>query len=304
MKRIVLPVIVLLLTTCNTKEKNIEHSDAFVQESVSETLAEETNPNETTEVAIDGTTEATSKANHTSFNGTLIIPPQRHATVTLTMGGTVNSIAYLSGQYVKKGNKLALLENPDFITLQQNYLEAHAQTEYMEAEFNRQKILSAQEAASQKRLQQSKADFLSMKSRLDATAAQLLLLGVPADDLLHNGIRPYLEIKAPISGYIAKMNVNSGKYINMGESLCDIIDKEETLLCLTAYEKDLDNLEIGNPVEFRVNGMGEENFNATIFSIGQEIDLLNRSLEVYAKVKEPNRRFRPGMYVTARVEKK
>ena len=52
--------------------------------------------------------------------------------------------------------------------------------------------------ASQKRMQQSKAEYLSMKSRLDAAAAQLLILGVDARSLQTKGIQPYLEIKAPL----------------------------------------------------------------------------------------------------------
>lgn len=273
-------------------------------ETVAGTFPEEAEQDSVSADPVDGTTAATNVANHTVFNGVLIVPPQRHATVTLTMGGTVRSATFLSGQYVKKGDVLATVENPEFISLQQTYLEAHAQTEFLEAEYHRQKTLSAQEAASQKRFQQSKADYLSMKSRLEATAAHLLLLGVSTDDLLKKGITPYVEIKSPVSGYVSRSEINLGKHVNAGEPLCDVIDKSETLLRLTAYEKDLDSFTVGNPVTFRVNGMGEQSFNATIFSVGQEVDVVNRSLEVYARVKETNSRFRPGMYVTARVEKK
>ena len=106
----------------------------------------------------------------------MVVPPQRQATVTLTMGGTVHATTLLPGDYVKKGSVVVSLENPDFITLQQTYLDAHAQTEYLEAEYKRQQRLSEQEErATQKRFQQSKADYLSMKSRQDAAAAQLAI---------------------------------------------------------------------------------------------------------------------------------
>ena len=134
-------------------------------------------------VEVDGISSATALPNHSSFNGIMVVPPQRQATVTLTMGGTVHATTLLPGDYVKKGSVVVSLENPDFITLQQTYLDAHAQTEYLEAEYKRQQRLSEQEAASQKRFQQSKADYLSMKSRQDAAAAQLAILGVSAGDL-------------------------------------------------------------------------------------------------------------------------
>lgn len=302
MKKILIPAALLLLAACNQPTQPGNTGEATpveaepVQAEVSETVTDTTEQ-------VDAISSATAMPNHSSFNGTLMVPPQRHATVTLTMGGTIHSTTLLPGDYVKKGTVLATLENPDFILLQQNYLDAHAQTEYMETEYARQQRLASQEAASQKRLQQSKADYLSMKSRLEAAAAQLTILGVPAEELLRKGIRPYLEVKSPLNGYVANMAINLGKYINAGEPICDIIDKGETLICLTAYEKDLENLEAGKRIQFRVNGMGEQTFHATVLSIGQVVDETNRSLEIYGRVKESNPRFRPGMYVSARVEK-
>lgn len=302
MKKILIPAALLLLAACNQPTQPGNTGEATpveaepVQAEVSETVTDTTEQ-------VDAISSATAMPNHSSFNGTLMVPPQRHATVTLTMGGTVHSTTLLPGDYVKKGTVLTTLENPDFILLQQNYLDAHAQTEYMETEYARQQRLASQEAASQKRLQQSKADYLSIKSRLEAAAAQLTILGVPAEELLQKGIRPYLEVKSPLNGYVANMAINLGKYINAGEPICDIINKGETLICLTAYEKDLENLEAGKRIQFRVNGMGEQTFHATVLSIGQVVDETNRSLEIYGRVKESNPRFRPGMYVSARVEK-
>lgn len=298
MKRIIIPIAVLILTACNSTTPKEEPAEV-----VSAVVETETPAVPDTTAQVDAVTSATDLPNHSSFNGTIVIPPQRHATITLTLGGKIHTTSLLSGAFVKKGEVLATLENPDFINLQQTYLDALAQVEYLKKEYERQERLSAEEAASQKRFQQSKADYLSMKSRLEAAGAQLMILDVSPEDLQKKGIRPYLEVKAPLSGYVASMNINLGKYVNAGEPICDVIDKGETLLCLTAYEKDLQNLEPGKRVQFRVNGMGEQTFNAIVISVGQSIDGTSRSLEVYARVKEPNSRFRPGMYVAARIEK-
>ena len=149
-------------------------------------------------------------------------------------------------------------------------------------------------------MQQSKAEYLSMKSRLDAAAAQLLILGVDARSLQTKGIQPYLEIKAPLNGYVTNMNVNVGKYFNVGEPVCDVIDKQAPMLQLTAYEKDLDKLNVGDRMEFHVTGMGNETFEAVLASIDQMVDNANRSIKVYARVAHPQKDFRPGMYVSAR----
>ena len=252
--------------------------------------------------SIDGTTAATA-INKVSFNGTLIIPPQNFASVTMLMGGIIRSTNLLPGSYVKKGTLLATLDNLDFISLQQTFLESQAQTEYLKSEYNRQLVLSKEEVASVKKLEQSKADYLSMKSKMEAAAAQLSLLGISTQSLLKNGITPALEIKAPVNGYIGKVKVNVGKYLNAGDILCEIINKQETLLRLTTYEKDLKDIRLGAKVWFRVNGMGTKTFEAKLISIGQEVDETSRSLEVFAKVISEDVNFRPGMYVTAQIEK-
>lgn len=294
MKRILTPVFLLALVACSdTKQTTAtEESATAATEVVTDTVEQ-----------VDAMTAATSKPNQVSFNGTIVLPPQSQATVALTMGGVVKSTKLLPGQQVQKNSVLATIENPDFISLQQTYLDSHAQTEYLQAEYERQKNLSAEQAASQKKFQQSKADYLSMKSKLEATAAQLSLLGVLPETLLKNGIQPLLQVKSPISGYVSSVTMNIGKYINAGEALCEVIDKNTPMLCLTTYEKDLPDMKTGSPVEFRVNGMGKQTFSATIVSIGQNVDKVNRSLEVYARVNDVNQQFRPGMYVTARIKK-
>lgn len=254
----------------------------------------------TDSMVVDGISGATQVANAPSFNGILMVPPQRHATITLSMGGAVHSVSFLPGSYVQKGQVILTLENPDFITLQQTWLDAAAQIEFLEKEYLRQQNLASHEAASQKRMQQSKAEYLSMKSRLDAATAQLLILGVDARSLQTKGIQPYLEIKAPLNGYVTNMNVNVGKYFNVGEPVCDVIDKQAPMLQLTAYEKDLDKLNVGDRMEFHVNGMGNETFEAVLVSIDQMVDNANRSIKVYARVAHPQKDFRPGMYVSAR----
>ena len=56
----------------------------------------------------------------------------------------------------------------------------------------------------------------------------------------------------------------------------------------------------GGSLEFHVNGMGNETFEAVLVSIDQMVDNANRSIKVYARVAHPQKDFRPGMYVSAR----
>lgn len=289
----------LIFTGCSGNTENSDMAASNIATGNDTTMVDGSNTQDST----DANTGATQVMPPVSFNGVIIMPPKKTSTLTLTMGGSVKDIYVFEGDYVKKGQVVATLKNPDFILLQQEYLTASAQAEYLEKEYQRQEKLSLQEAASQKKYQQSKADYMSMKSRLEAAEAQLSLLDVDTDDLKKGGLKTFLEIKAPISGYVTSMNINIGSYFGEGDAICQIIDKSEVMLLLTAYEKDLAHINTGDTVTFTVNGVEGETFEAEIISIDQTVNTENRSINVYAKVKNSNKLFRPGMYVNAQLNK-
>lgn len=300
MKKILLPIAALLCacSSAPTAPASTAPAEAAATDSIAAVPAEEPAPE------VDAASGATSVPNEPTFNGILVLPPQSRATVTLTMGGSIRSTSLLPGAYVKQGTVLATLENPEFIALQQSYLDSHAQYEFLRTEFLRQQTLAREEASSQKRFQQSKAEYLSMRSRMDAAAAQLALLGVDTTRLLAGGIIPYLDIKAPISGYAADVKMNIGRHFDVGEPLCEIVNKSDMMLRLTAYEKDLANLRAGDRVEFRVNGIEGETFQGVITMVGQQVNNKNRSIDVYVRIEGQNPQFRPGMYAMARIARK
>jgi len=294
-KTILIYIAALTLVSCGNRKSE--------QTSENTTLA----PVETAETdspEADAPSSITQIIKQPIFNGVLIIPPQYHVTVTLFMDGVVKSTSLLSGMFVKKGDLLATLENPEYIALQQSYIESHAQEEFLEAEFRRQETLASGEAVSKKRLQESKAEYLSMKSRREAAEAQLKLLGFSSSEILAGGIIPQLKLRAPIAGYLANVQINTGTYVSAGSPICEIIDKNKMLLKLTIYEKDIDKIKVGDNLQFRVNGMGTQEFSAKVISLGQKVDNVSRSLEVYATVNTNNPQFRPEMYINAKVVEK
>ncbi|MGN0052449.1 MAG: efflux RND transporter periplasmic adaptor subunit [Bacteroides sp.] len=293
---------VALLAACTGEKKSDVAQDpaATTLQPVADNGADSASTAVTEEV--DGVTAATNVANRPTFNGLLMVSPQQQATLSLTMGGKVNSLHVMPGQAIGYGQVVATIDNPEYIELQLDYLDAAAQLEYLEKEYSRQRTLGDQDAASQKKVQQSKAEYLSMKARFEAAGSRLKALGVDTQLLATQGIKSYLEVKAPLSGYVTNLRVNLGTYLNAGEPICDLINKSQLLLQLTVYEKDLSLMQVGGEVEFRVNGMGKETFKATVVAIDQSVDATDYSIKVYARVLSNCPDFRPGMYVRARIK--
>lgn len=287
----------MLLAACSQSETQETTTEAPDDKEVKMEVVSEADT-----TAVDAVSGATNVANSPTFNGVMMVSPSRQVTISLTMGGKVHTLNIMPGSAVKRGQVVAMIDNPEYIQLQQTYLDAAAQLEYLEKEYNRQRTLGEQDAASQKRVQQAKADYLSVKSRVDASASHLKTLGIDAKELQSSGIKAYLPVVAPASGFVTNMNANMGKYLEVGEPICDIIDKSRILLQLTVYEKDLKLMKMGGDVEFRVNGMGKETFAAKIVAIDQAVDSKDYSVKVYAAVSNVRSDFRPGMYVRAKVK--
>lgn len=289
----------LLLASCGNGgvDKNAEGKNAAA-DSLAAVKTEQTG--ESPEV--DAVSGATNVANSPTFNGLIDVSPRDRATLTLTIGGTIHSLEVLPGEKVRKGQVVATVENPEFIELQMNYLEARAQMEFLEAEYHRQQALSLQNAVSQKALQQSRAEYNSMKARMMSARARLTTLGVDPDRLQVEGISPYLRVAAPISGYVANLDAYLGKFVDEDSPLCEIIDKSKPILVLTVYEQDLHLIGVGKKVAFKVNGMDNGIFRGVITSVGQVVNPSDYSIKVYVKVLESNPEFRPGMYIRARIE--
>ncbi len=298
----ILPAAFLLgAVSCGNNSGNKAEDETILSSADSgiEALPVEEAESSESETKVDGVTSATAVANPPAFNGTIILSPDRHVTVTSPIGGILHSIDLFPGEFVRKGAVIASLENLDFIQMQQEYLESEAQTSFLQKEYERQKKLALEEAASQKRFQQSEADYLAMKSKSEASAARVRILGIDPETIKVSGILQYLDIKAPISGYVTNIDLNMGQHFDAGERVCDIIDKTAPMLQLRAYEKDLHFLKTGDRFDFHVNGMGDKPFKATLVSIDQMVNESNRSISLYLTIDNPSEQFRPGMYVSA-----
>lgn len=251
-------------------------------------------------IAVDGLSGETNLTPDAMLSGTLTVPAENNITITLPMDGAITTFTHLPGEYVKRGEVIAVLENREFVDLQQSYLEADAQVAFLETEYLRQQALVAEDATSQKRLQQSLADFLTLKSRKEAASAHLRMLGVDATQIATKGIAIKLDVRAPQDGYISDVMINKGMYVAAGDAICQIINKSQLFLNLIAYEKDLKHIRNGQSFEFRVNGLGDKLYTAVVSTIDQRVDPINRSVKVYAKIVSVEPEFRPGMYVIAK----
>ncbi len=239
---------------------------------------------------------------HTSLkvSGVIDVPPQNIVSVSIAMGGYLKNTTMIPGERVNKGTLLAVLEDQQYIQVQQDYLTAISHLEYLKTDFERQKSLNESKSTSDKVFQQAKRDYDSQKILVKSLREKLLLIGVNPDALNEENISRGIRIYSPISGYITKVNFNIGKYVNPTDVLFEIINPSDLHVRLTVFENEAANLRVGQKLTFSTNSNPNEKYTASIHVITPNIEE-NRSTDVHCHFEGASKNIFPGTFVNAEI---
>ena len=247
-----------------------------------------------------GSVEMRSVSNTLKVNGIVSVAPQNQATVCMPLGGFIKSTSLLPGNAVNKGQTLAVIENQDFIDIQQNYLEAKNKLVFAEAEFKRHTDLYKDDVYSEKNVQQVTVDYRNLKALVKSLEQKLFLIGINPDQLSEDNISNTVNLVSPIKGFLKAVNVNIGKYVSSTDILFEIVNSDKLFLELTLFEKDADKVASGQKVKFFINNEIEAH-EAFISQIGKSISD-DKTFRVYGTVTSSCKNVLPGMYVNALIE--
>ena len=247
-----------------------------------------------------GSLELRSMSGTLKVNGIVTVAPQNFATVSSPMGGFVKSASLMPGNTVRKGQSLAILENQEYLDIQQNYLEAKNKFEFAEAEFNRHTELYKDEVYSQQNIQQVTSEYKNLKTQVRALEQKLVLIGINPANLNEDNISRSVAVIAPISGFVKTVNINIGKFVSPSDVLFEIVNSDKLFLELKLFEKDADKVSVGQNIRFFINNETEKH-DAVIYQTGRSVNT-DKTFTVYARVSGICRNLLPGMYVNAVIE--
>lgn len=287
-----------LLASCGGEEANTEPKEEHHDEQA-QTVELTQAQYESAEISL-GNIEKRSISGVISVNGFLDVPPQSKVSVSAPMAGFVKSTQLLPGSKVSKGQVVAIMENQDYIQLQQEYLENYGQLEFLNSEYERQKELAKENINAKKSLEQAKANYLSAKGRLEGLKSRLELLKINVKRLQEGKIQNTINLYAPISGYVTKVNTNIGAFVNPTDVLIEIVNTAELHVELTVYEKDIPSIREGQRVLFSLTNETKER-EARVKLIGREINN-ERSVQIHCDITKDDKELIPGMYLKAVVE--
>ncbi len=235
-------------------------------------------------------------------SGMIDVPPQSRAVISAFAGGYIKNTPLLVGNKVSKGQRLVTLENPEFITMQQNYLETAEQLSYLKSEYERQKIMFDEKITSQKSYLKAESEYRSNLARYNSLKKNLEMLNINPASVKAGNIVSAVNIYSPIDGNVTQVFVNTGTYVSPADKIMEIMNTDHIHLELKVFEKDLLQLKKEQEILFTVPEASKEVFKGEVHLVGTSIDPNTRIAMVHGHIDEKDEQnFTAGMFVEAQI---
>jgi len=232
-------------------------------------------------------------------NGTVNVPNANRAVITSLYGGVIKKLNVDVGDAVKKDEVIATLVHPQFIQLQEEYLNLADQLLLAEQERNRQQLLAEGKVGAQKDLQQAEVEYNKLKIRQTSLRAQLQLMGVDVNSINSSRLWTTLPIKSPVNGVVGDVFAKQGSFVDVSAPLAEVIENSRLHVDLNVFEKDLPNLKVGQQIHFVQTNNPTKNYDAEIYAIGAAFENDSKSIPVHCTVNGDKTGLIDGMNVSA-----
>lgn len=291
-----LPIVVTLLFSCSSDSSTnvTEEGDTNVK---TITFTEEQKQMAGIET---GKLEKRLVANVIDCTGYIDVPPTNKATIHAPTEGIIQTINVVTGRQVKENAVLATLVDQGIVQIQEQFLDQKSEVDYWKIEFERKQKLYKQDAISKKDFLSTKYEYRQSKYKLESLEKQLVVLGIPEEELIENGISSILNVRAPFHGYISDVFVNIGTYVDEHKPIIEIINYDHVHLELSVYSNDIGKIEIDQLVHFRIAG-SEKSGWGKIQLIGKKVDEIDRSVLVHAHIEDGNNGLTIGASIMAEI---
>lgn len=111
-----------------------------------------------------------------------------------------------------------------------------------------------------------------------------------------------ITVTAPIAGIVADREATTGESgEDAGKKIMTIVNDRSVQVSANIYEKDLNQIQIGQRVRVKVNGLPNRTFEGRIRVIGAVVEGESRVVPVKAELDNPDGALKPGMFAELEV---
>lgn len=217
-------------------------------------------------------------------NGSLRVPNSNKANATSLFGGVINSLRVEIGDVVKKGQVIAAISNPQFIQLQEEYLNINSQIEFAEQEMARQRELNEGNVGAKRNLQNATKEVNTLRTRKASLNQQIQMMGINPASLSNSSLKSSLVVTSPISGTVSDVFAKIGSYVDVSSPIAEIIENTALHLDLQVYEKDIPLIKNGQKIDFVVTNNPNKTYTAEVYSIGSSFSGNSKTIAVHSRI--------------------
>ena len=291
-------IIFLLLASCSSKKPDTVKEEEPQEELPASEVSLTALQMKTAGIEL-GAIESKNLKTSIKANGMLSVPNQNKAFVTSVNSGVIRSLLIQPGSFVRKGQTIATILNPDVARLQQELQTVNAQINLSEIEYKRQKELVEGNAAPLKNVQRVQTELATLKVTRNSLQKQLTAMGISTAGVTRGNIITTLTIKAPISGTISNVSAQIGSNVDASTPIAEIVNNSQLHLDLFIFEKDLPKLHANQTIHFTLTNNPGKEYDAQVYSIGTAFVNESKTIPVHAVVKGDKTGLIEGMNITA-----
>lgn len=226
----------------------------------------------------------------------VVVPPSHDFIVSTSQAGLVVKMNASVGDKVVKGEVLGLINSPDLLTLQGNYLKAVGALKLASATYNRDKKLRKEGVVSGRSEQESYSLFNAALIQANETKQLLQIAGMTASEVkqLDNTGRlaSQISIRSPITGRIIERMAVSGTHVDPMSPLYRVANLDELWLEINIPQDYIDDIKIGDKIQVE-DSLAEAEINV----LGQSISPENQTILARAVIRNNPSSVRVGQKV-------
>ncbi|MCL5246835.1 efflux RND transporter periplasmic adaptor subunit [Cellulophaga sp. 20_2_10] len=236
-------------------------------------------------------------------NGMFAVPPENQADVSAYFAGYVKNISLLPGDSVKKGQTLFTIENPEYLQVQQDFLEAKGRLNYLKSDYERQKELMVDNVTSKKSFLKAKSEYTVTLAQYQSLKKRLSLMNINPNSLTGENIRSVISVLSPIKGYATKINATKGMYLNPSDVAITVTNTDNLHIELKIFEKDLPMVKMGLPINVRLQNDMNKVYQGKVHLVNKAINTQDRTVDIHGDLinEDDAKLFAPGMYIEGEI---
>ncbi|MGV3762084.1 efflux RND transporter periplasmic adaptor subunit [Parapedobacter sp.] len=236
-------------------------------------------------------------------NGFLRVPNNNKANATSLFGGIVKTLTVEIGDNVKKGQAVAVISNPQFIQLQEEYLNINSSIAFAEQEFDRQQDLSEGDVGAKKNLQRATAELNTLRTRKASLKQQIRLMGIDPLSLSNASLKSSLTVTSPINGTVSDVFAKIGSYVDVASPIAELVENSALHLDLQVFEKDIPLIKVGQKIDFVVTNSPNKTYTAEVYNIGSSFNSDSKTIAIHSEVIGDKTGLIDGMNITGIVDR-